>query len=138
MPLALAAMLGLGGCGGGSPAAPGAPPQNAFTGTLVITSALPSGTTTCQGTQTVTFTASGATPHLITVAGGDCVSFLNSDTAAHRPAQNGTSGCPELDAAASLAAGASFPTPPLGGPRTCYWRDALNPPAAGGGGGAGY
>jgi hypothetical protein len=131
--LVAAGLLVLVGCGGSSSSSSGTPPINAFTGTLTITSALPMGTTACSATQTVTFTAAGASVHTVTAAGGDCLTFMNSDTASHRPASNGP-GCPELDAASSLTQGQSFTTPPLAGPKTCYWEDALNPPSSGGAG----
>jgi plastocyanin len=137
----VALALGLAGCGGGSTAASGLP-LNLFTGTLDITSALPAGTTTCQGTAlAVSITAAGSLPHTISAAGGECVTFTNNDAVAHRPASYGTVACPELAAPSSLAAGQSFTTGPLAGPKTCMWQDVVNPPGStggGGGGGGGY
>ena len=134
--LAAAGLLALAGCGGSDPAS--GPLTNAFTGTLSIAGPLPTGTTTCQATHTVTFTSAGANLHTVSAAGGDCLTFTNSDTASHRPASIGTPACAELDASLPLAQGQSFTTTPLGGPKTCHWQDLLNPPSAGGGGGGGY
>jgi len=130
--LAVAGVLGLIGCGGtSSPSAMG-PPTNAFTGTLSITSALPTGTTTCLATHTVSFTAAGANLHTVSAAGGECLAFTNNDTVNHQPASNGAVACPQLDDSVSLTPGQTFTTTPLGGPMTCYWKDLLNPPTTGG------
>jgi hypothetical protein len=131
--LAAAGMLGLAGCGGSDPS-PGAG-NNPFTGSLSITSALPMGTTTCLATHTVTFTSTGLSVRTVSAAGGDCLAFTNADTASHRPATIGTPICAELNAPAPLAQGQTFTTAPLGGPKTCFWQDSLNPPPPGGGGG---
>ena len=133
--LTAAGMLGLAGCGGSDTSA--AAVINPFLGTLSIASALPTGTTTCLATHTVTFTSTGVNLHTVNAAGGDCLTFTNSDTSSHRPASIGTPTCAELDASAALTQGQSFTTTPLAGPKTCHWEDALNPPPAGGGGGGG-
>jgi hypothetical protein len=133
--LAAAGSLGLAACGGSSMNAGSVP--NPFLGTLSITDALPAGTTTCQATHTVTFTSTGVSVHTVSAAGGDCLTFTNADTASHRPASIGSPTCPELDASVALTQGQSFTTTPLGGPKTCLWEDALNPPSAGAGGGGG-
>jgi hypothetical protein len=122
----------LSACGGGSD---GGVSPLAFAGTFSVTSALPVGTTTCQTTRTVTFAADGTDIHTATLAGGDCLDFVNADTAPHRPASFGTTPCPALDAPASLGPGAHYTTPPLDGPITCQWQDALHPIPAGGGNG---
>jgi hypothetical protein len=134
--LAAAGVLGLLGCGGPSHAATGLP-TNAFTGTLSISSALPASTTTCLATRTVSITAAGASVHAVGAAGGECLVFVNDDTANHQPATYGSPACPELDAPAALLPGGTFTTAPLSGPKTCSWEDSLNPPSSGGGGGGG-
>lgn len=128
--LVAAGALGLAACGGSSSTAA---PLNPFLGTLTVTSALPAGTSTCQATHAVTFTSTGVSEHTVSAAGGDCLTFTNGDTASHQPASVGSPACAELDAAAALAQGQSFTTAPLGGPKTCHWEDALNPPSGGGG-----
>jgi hypothetical protein len=129
--LGFAGVLGLVGCGGPTPP-PAANLQNAFTGTLTITGAIPPGTTTCLATHVVTLGATGADLHLVTAGGGDCVTFMNGDpVASHQPASIGTPACPELDAPGPRAPGVPFTTHPLAGPKTCLWQDLLNPPTAG-------
>jgi len=138
---ALAGLAVLAACGGGPSDGPGGPAVNAFTGTVAVTSALPAGTTTCQGTnQVVTFLPSGAGTdlHSVSVAGGGCVLFHNGDAAPHRPAaRSADPGCAGLNAPAVLAAGADHLAGPLGGagPQACDWQDLNNPPGGGGGGG---
>jgi plastocyanin len=133
--VAVAGVIGLMGCGGGG--ATPAVQYNIFNGTLSITSALPAGITTCQGTpHAVSFTAAGSLPHTVSAAGGECVTFTNNDTVPHQPATYGAVSCPELNGP-SLATGQSFTTAPLGGPKSCIWEDSLNPPGSAGGG-AGY
>lgn len=113
---------------------------NAFTGTLSISSANP-GATTCQNTHTVTFTAAGVSTQTVNAAGGDCVRFVNGDSAGHWPESDphpGHTQCPELNVGAPLGPGQSFVTPVLSGPKTCGWHDHLNAPGTvctGGGGG---
>jgi hypothetical protein len=137
-PLLVIFVLGLAGCGGPSHAATVTGlPTNAFTGTLSISSALPASTTTCLATHTVSITAAGASLHNVGAAGGDCLAFVNDDTADHQPATYGSPACPELDAPAALVPGGTFTTAPLSGPKTCHWEDSLNPPSSGGGGGGG-
>jgi hypothetical protein len=132
--LAIVGTLSLGGCGGSSSSAgPMPPPQNAFTGTLSVTTALPAGTTACLATHLVVYTATGATPHAVSAAGGDCITFRNDDTANHQVAAVGTSACLQLVASGLLAPGGSVSSAPLTGPKSCPWEDLLNPP-----GGAGY
>lgn len=131
-PLPLAALLGLVACGSSKPAATG---LNPFLGTLTISSA--SSTNSCVSVAPVIFTAGGVDRHTVTVAGGDCLSFTNSDTAAHQPASIGAPACAELNGPVLTHLG-TFTTAPLSGPKTCHWQDALNPPGAGGGGGGGY
>jgi hypothetical protein len=132
--LILVSLFGIAGCGGSDAAAP-----NPFEGTLSISSALPAGATTCGATQTVAFSAAGASVHQLSVAGGDCVTFTSADSAgAHQPASFGTTSCPELNAPSALSAGQSFTTQPLSGPKTCIWQDLNNPPGGGGGGNPGY
>lgn len=131
--LAVGGVLFLSACGGGGGGGGGVAPV-AFAGTLNVSSALPAGTTTCQATTVVTFTADGADVHAVTLAGGGCLQFVNADTAPHRPAAFGDTPCTELDGP-SLAKDATYTTPPLDGPRACTWQDALHPLPAGGGGG---
>jgi hypothetical protein len=129
--LVVTGALGLAACGGSSMSASA---TNPFLGTLSIGSALPTGTSSCQATHTVTFTSTGVSVQAVSAAGGDCLSFTNSDTSSHQPASIGSTVCTELDAPAPLTHGQSFTTSPLAGPKTCHWEDALNPPPAGGGG----
>ncbi len=126
-----AAMLLLAACGSSSPAAS---TLNPYLGTLTISSA--SATNACASVAPVVFMAGGVDRHTVTVAGGDCLSFTNNDTATHRPASIGTPACVELDGPV-LAHLGTFTTAPLSGPKTCHWQDALNPPSTGGGGGGG-
>lgn len=133
--LAVGGVLILSACGGGGGDGGAAPV--AFAGTLDVTSALPAGTTTCQATSVVTFSAAGADVHAVSLAGGGCIQFVNTDDAPHRPAPFGEVPCAELGGP-SLAKGASYTTPPLDGPRACVWQDGLNPMPPGGGGGSGY
>jgi len=137
--LPLSALLGLAACGGSSDPPPViiGPTLNAFTGTLSISSALPAGTTTCVTNAQVAFAATGVDLHTVTVPGGGCLTFINNDVAAHQVANN-TSSCAEFNGAGVIAAGNSFTTVPLGGPKTCFWKDTFNPPPVGGGGGGGY
>lgn len=121
------------GCGGGGGEAPG-PSGLAWAGMLEITSAPPVGTTTCLATTDVTFGPSGADRNAVSVEGGACVRFVNQDTTVRRPGPAGATPCAELSGT-SLSQGQSFTTPPLAGPRTCLWQDALHPVPAGGGGG---
>jgi len=130
--LAVAGVLGMAGCGSASNSGG---VTNPFLGTLSITSGLPTGTTTCLATHTVTFASTGTSVHTVSAAGGDCLSFTNSDTAPHQPASIGTPACNELNAPGALTQGQTFTSTPLGGPKTCHWQDSLNPPPAGGGGG---
>jgi hypothetical protein len=127
--LAVVGTLALGGCGGSS-SSPTASQQNAFTGTLSVTTALPAGTTACVATHLVVFTAAGATPHLVSAAGGDCITFRNDDVASHQVAAMGATPCLELVASGLLAPGGSVSSAPLTGPKTCLWEDLLNPPGA--------
>jgi hypothetical protein len=92
-------------------------------GTLSITSPLPTATTNCLVSHTVTFSSAGASTQLLSVPGGDCVRFVNGDLVnVHQPAQIGTN-CPELDAPLPLAPGDPFQTAALNGPKTCQWQD---------------
>jgi hypothetical protein len=127
--LPLVALFGVAACGGSSTPAS---TLNPYLGTLTISGA--SSGNTCATTTPVLFIAGGVDRHTVTVAGGDCLSFTNNDTAAHQPASIGTPACPELDGPA-LAHLATFTTAPLSGTKTCHWQDALNPPSTGGGGG---
>ncbi len=135
--IALLWTLLLAACGGaGEAGGPAGPAVNRYTGTITVTSALPAGTTSCVTTQTVTFSAAGVSTFAVTVPGGGCVTFTNSDTAQHQPATRDTNPCTALNAPAALATAQSFTTAPLGsgqGPQTCDWQDALNPPTPGGG-----
>jgi plastocyanin len=135
--LPLSALLGLAACGGTDTPAAGVP-QNAFTGAITVSGPMPASTTNCLATSRVVITATGVAPHTVPVAGGDCVEFLNSDTAVHKIAPNTVGGCAELRSTSSISAGNTFTTVPLAGPRTCNWMDSFNPPPAGGGGGGGY
>ena len=131
--LAVVGTLLLGGCGGSSSSPNPMPiPQNAFTGTLSVTTGLPAGTTACVATHLVVFTAAGASPHLVTAAGGDCVTFRNDDVANHQVAAMGTDPCLQLGAPGLLAPGSSVSTAPLTGPKSCPWEDLLNPPGSAG------
>jgi hypothetical protein len=131
--LALAGLTGLSACGGGMSSGPtgGGVTGTDFAGTLTITSALPAGTTSCISTTTVTWSASGADRHTASLAGGDCLEFVNQDSAAHQPGSVGGT-CPALSDATRLTHGQSFTTAPLDGPATCQWEDQLIPPGGGG------
>jgi len=124
-------------CGDGAPQAGTAGPLlNRYTGTITVSSALPGGTSSCVTTQTVVFSATGVSTFQVSVPGGGCVTFTNSDTAQHRPATRNPNPCPALNSPAALATSQVFTTAPLGntsGPQTCDWEDALNPPTPGGG-----
>ncbi len=136
--LLLLAAGGLWSCGGSD--CDSSSGTNAFTGTLSITSAS-SGFTTCQHTQTVTFTAAGVSAQAVAVAGGDCVTFVNADAASHWPESDphpAHTQCPELNVAAPLAPGQSHTTAVLSGPKTCGWHDHLNAPASRCTSGGGY
>src|SRR5574342_35620 len=116
-PLALSCLAGLWACGSSSSGGGGGLLQNAFTGTVTISSALPAGATcTPATTHVVTFRAAGAGTdvHTVMAAGGDCVKFTNSDTAMHRPGPNPPTGCAQMTAPAALSAGQSYTTVPLG------------------------
>jgi hypothetical protein len=131
--LVLGGLLLAAGCGGGGGS--GGPGAIAFAGTLTISSA--STAVACGTTTTVTFSATGADRNTLAIAGGDCLDFVNADTAHHQPQAIGTAAasCTELNGP-SLANGAHYTTPPFtGGPKTCQWQDALNPIPTGGGGG---
>ncbi|HEY7725703.1 MAG TPA: hypothetical protein VH880_10230 [Anaeromyxobacteraceae bacterium] len=130
--IALACLAGSAACG--SSESGGGVAINAFTGTVEITGALPAGAT-CVSTQTVTFSNTATDIHLLTVPGGGCVRFFNGSTTDHWPSANPANGCTEMNAPARLTPGSEFITPRLGGPKTCYWMDGLNPPGGGGGGG---
>lgn len=128
-----------GGGGGGSSVSP-----IAFAGTFTVAGAVPADAPdTCQTTTTVTFHADGTDRHTATLTGGDCLDFVNADTAPHQPAAYGTTAadCPLLDAPAALAKDAHYLAGPLGGPASgalsCQWEDKLHPIPAGGGGGGG-
>jgi hypothetical protein len=127
--IAVAGLVGLVGCGG-SMSSPPAPTTNALTGTLTITGALPAGAACLPtNTHTVTFSAGKVSPNAVSAAGGDCLTFINSDTVAHQPASIGSPACPELDAPGPLVNGQPpFTTLPLAGTKTCRWQDLLNPP----------
>ncbi len=131
--LPLAALVGLTACGSSPKSSP--PALNPFLGTLTISSA--AATNTCGTVAPVVFTATGVDRHTITIAGGDCLSFTNSDTGAHQPSSIGTPTCPGLDGPV-LTNGQTFTTAPFTTAGTCHWQDALNPPSTGGGGGGGY
>lgn len=136
--LALLGLAALAACGGSdsAPGGGGTPLLNRYTGTITVSSALPAGTGSCVTTQTVSFNAAGVSTFQVTVPGGGCVTFTNSDTAPHQPATRNPNPCAALNAPAALAAGQSFTTAPLGsaaGAQACDWQDALNPPTAGGG-----
>ncbi len=129
---------GLSSCGGSN--CDSSSTTNAFTGTLTITSAN-SGSVTCQNTQTVTFTAAGVSTQAVSVAGGDCVRFVNADTVSHWPESDphpSHGQCPELNIAAALGPTQSHTTAVLSGPKTCGWHDHLNPPTSSCTGGGGY
>jgi hypothetical protein len=127
----LPVVVAVAACGGSSTPAPTAP--NVFLGTLTISSALPTGTTSCLFTHLVTFTSAGVDQHTVTAAGGECLQFKNSDSAAHQPASIGTPACTELNGPV-LTNLQTFTAGPLSGPKTCNWQDLLNPPGSAGGG----
>lgn len=96
----------------------------------------------------VNLTASGAAPSTFTLPSGGQVHYFNKDTAAHQIA---STDCSDIGSP-SLAAGQDFLTQALLGPRSCTFRDSVNPSnsafqgtvtinapgAGGGGGGSGY
>jgi hypothetical protein len=131
----VASVAGLVACGGSAPA-PGTT-LNPYLGTLHVTSA--SAATNCVTTHVVTYAAGAVDVHVVTAAGGDCLQFVNDDTASHQPSSLPVGSCSELDASGPvLPHGTPFTTPPLVAAKTCSWQDALNPPTSGGGGGGGY
>jgi len=84
--------------------------------------------------RTVTITATGASPNLLTIAPGTRVLFVNDDTRAH----NMTSDphpehdvCPEINVVGLLGPGQRRETGNLNAVRTCGFHDHDNPPPAG-------
>ena len=84
--------------------------------------------------RTITITANGATPAVLTIAPGTRVLFVNNDTRPH----NMTSDphpehdlCPEINTVGLLSAGQSRETGNLNTVRTCGFHDHDNPPPAG-------
>lgn len=120
----LLASCGGGGGGGGASAL-------AFAGTLTVTSASPGGA--CDPVKVITFSASGADIHTVSLTGGGCLRFVNTDAAQHQP-ESVNAGCTQLNGPI-LDKDQSFTTTPFSGPSTCQWQDALHPLPAGGGGG---
>jgi hypothetical protein len=136
--LPLTTLLGLAACGGADTPAPDVPPQNAFTGTVTVSGALPAGTGNCLATSQVVFSTNTVDTHSVPIIGGGCVAFINGDTAAHRVANNAFSACNELTGGTTIAAGNTFLAGPFNGPKTCYWMDTTHaPPPTGGGTGGG-
>lgn len=135
--LALGGLLLSSACGGGGGG--GGVNGLAFAGTLTVTSAGPAPDNTVCGTTTrITFTADGADLHTPSLAGGDCLQFVNADATGttHKPEAFGATLCSQLDGPI-LARDASFTTVPFNVAKTCQWIDALHPPSSGGGGGGG-
>jgi len=112
--IAVAALLAV-ACGGGgsSPTSPGNTPP--------VT------------TNTITITASGASPRNIQINAGTRVTFVNNDTRAHNmtsdPHPEHTQ-CPELNQIGLLAPGQSRESGNLNTVRTCGFHDHDNPGVA--------
>ena len=92
-------------------------------------------------------TSAGASPNAITVPNGGQVRFINQDTVNHQIA---SPDCAELSSP-QLSPKGDFLATLTGGPKTCTFKDGLNPtvtsfdgtvtvraPGTGGGGGGGY
>jgi hypothetical protein len=95
----------------------------------------------------IQLSSAGASPGVITVPSGGQVDFVNKDTADHQIA---STDCSEL-ASPKLTTGQDFLATLTTGPKTCTFKDGLNPsnntfsgtvtvtaPGMGGGGGSGY
>jgi len=127
----------LAACGGGS-SSPGGVDNTIFAGTVTVQAVGTAGAT-CANTIPVTYRATGVTPQGPQIDLGDCLDFVNADTAPHQPRSSGTVLCPELDsevnAPALIPGGGHRTTPPFNTARACLWEDALNPVPTGGGGG---
>jgi plastocyanin len=116
----LAALAVLGACGG-SPSSP--------SGGSVTVVVRDGGATGTSGA-TVTITAAGVSPATVTVAVGQTVTFVNSDTRPHEMAsdphpQHGT--CPSIEGGlGTVAVGQTKVTRAFGGAGTCRYHDHLN------------
>lgn len=88
------------------------------------------GNTPPVATNTITLTATGASPRNIQVAQGSRVTFVNNDTRAHNmtsdPHPDHTQ-CPELNQIGLLAPGQSRESGNLNTVRTCGYHDHDNP-----------
>ncbi len=114
------------------------PDNTIFAGMVTVQSTGTAGSS-CATTHPVTYRASGVSPQSLAISLGDCLDFINADTAAHQPESSGTLLCPELDSEVGapklIAAGGHRTTPPFNTARACLWQDALHPVPPGGGGG---
>ncbi len=80
-------------------------------------------------TASIALTPSGVSVHLLTVAPGAAVTFMNSDSAPHEMASDPHpvhTQCPELNGPV-LPPGASFTATMANMPETCGFHDHLNP-----------
>lgn len=80
-------------------------------------------------TATIALTSSGVSVHLLTVAPGAAVAFMNNDSAPHEIASDPHpvhTQCPELNGPV-LQPGASFTATMANMPETCGFHDHLNP-----------
>ncbi len=112
-PAALAAVLLLASCGGGSSSTPTSPTTPGTPGTPTVTT-------------TITITATGVSPKDIQVSPGARVTFVNNDTRAHQmtsdPHPEHTD-CSEINQVGVLAPGQSRQTGNLNTVRTCGFHD---------------
>jgi plastocyanin len=110
--VALTALVAF-GCGGSSPTTPDDPPPTV--------------------TNTITITASGASPKNIQISQGTRVIFINNDSRAHNmtsdPHPEHTQ-CPELNQIGLLASGQTRESGNLNTIRTCGFHDHDNPDVA--------
>jgi len=107
--------------GGGSPTSPGG-----GGGVTVISRDGGTGTSGA----TVTITSAGVSPSSVTVAAGQSVTFINSDSRSHEIASNPHpqhGSCPSIEAGlATLAPGQTRPTHAFANAGTCGYHDHLN------------
>ncbi len=114
--LATTFAIGFTACGGGGGGAPLSPS--------------PGPSQPGQPAATVTITAAGVSPRTVRIEPGQSVRFENNDTQAHVPSSDPHpthTDCPAINAAGTLAPGASRDTAALPAARSCGFHDHNNP-----------